>query len=109
MGNTINDGIAAPQAGGWHVYILECRDGTLYTGVAKDLDARIAVHNDGKGAKYTRSRRPVALVYAESANDRSSAQQREYAIRHLRLTDKQALIQTNCHADLAQPKARAGD
>lgn len=76
----------------WHVYIVECRDGTLYTGVARDLDARIEVHNSGKGAKYTRSRRPVALVYAEPAEDRGVAQQREYVIRKLKLADKVALI-----------------
>jgi len=76
----------------WHVYIVECGDGTHYTGVAKDLAARIALHNSGKGAKYTRSRRPVALVYAEQAEDRGAAQQREYSIKQLKLCDKMALI-----------------
>src|SRR5918993_1187276 len=54
----------------WHVYIVRCADRTLYTGVAKDLPARIAAHNGGRGAKYTRQRLPVKLVYAEPALDR---------------------------------------
>ena len=55
----------------WHVYIVRCADRTLYTGVAKDLPARIAAHNDGRGAKYTRQRLPVKLVYSEAAADRA--------------------------------------
>ncbi|MBU0501321.1 MAG: GIY-YIG nuclease family protein [Gammaproteobacteria bacterium] len=94
MENTIDDGIAVPQAGEWHVYILQCCDDTLYTGIARDLEARIAVHNDGKGAKYTRSRRPLVLVYTESANGRGAAQRREYAIRRLKLGEKRALIRS---------------
>jgi len=62
---------AAPA--GWHVYIVRCADRTLYTGVAKDLPDRIAVHNSGRGAKYTRQRLPVKLVYSEAAADRGAA------------------------------------
>lgn len=80
-------------AGGkmWQVYIVRCADDTLYTGVTNALDSRIATHNNGQGAKYTRSRLPVTLVYAESAADRSAAQQREHAIKRLSAADKEAL------------------
>jgi putative endonuclease len=72
---------------------LECSDGTLYTGVAKDLEARLHEHNtSAKGAKYTRSRRPVTLVYSERADDRSSALKREAAIKRLSRSQKIALI-----------------
>ena len=67
----------------WHVYIVRCADRTLYTGVARDLAARIEAHNEGRGAKYTRSRRPVKLVYQEPAADRSAALRREHAIKRL--------------------------
>ncbi len=66
----------------YYVYILECADGTLYTGIATDLQRRLEEHNSSdKGAKYTRSRRPVRLVYNEVFPDRSSASRREYAIK----------------------------
>jgi putative endonuclease len=68
----------------WHVYIVRCADGSLYTGVAKDLDARIAAHNLGRGAKYTRGRRPVELIYAESVADRAAALKRELEIKRPR-------------------------
>lgn len=77
---------------GWFVYIVRCSDRTLYTGVATDVDARIEQHNAGRGAKYTRGRRPVKLVYCEHADDRSAAQRREIAIKRLRLVDKRKLI-----------------
>lgn len=76
----------------WHVYIVRCCDGTLYTGVAKDLDARVAAHNDGAGAKYTRGRAPVTLVYREAVPDRSTALRRERAIKRLAAGAKQQLI-----------------
>lgn len=76
---------------GWHVYIVRCADRTLYTGVAKDLPARIAAHNDGRGAKYTRQRLPVKLVYSEPAVDRAAAQRREHAIKRLPRAAKRAL------------------
>jgi len=74
------------------VYILECADGTLYTGWTTDLDRRVQAHNAGRGARYTRGRRPVRLVYWEHAADRGSAMRREAAIRRLRRRDKLALI-----------------
>jgi putative endonuclease len=76
---------------GWHVYIVRCADRTLYTGVAKDLPARIAAHNEGRGAKYTRQRLPVKLVYAEPAADRGAAQRRELQIKRLPRAAKRAL------------------
>ena len=76
----------------WHVYIVRCADRTLYTGVAKDLRQRIAAHNDGRGAKYTRQRRPVKLVYSESALDRGAALRREIEIKSLTRAAKRALF-----------------
>jgi putative endonuclease len=67
----------------WHVYIVRCADGTLYTGITTDVAARIAAHNRGSGAKYTRSRAPVELVYQEPAPDRAAAQRRELEIKRL--------------------------
>ena len=74
------------------VYILRCGDGTLYTGCAKEVQKRLSVHQSGKGAKYTRSRLPVELVYQEEAADRSAALCREAAIKRLSRTEKLALI-----------------
>ena len=76
----------------WHVYIIQCSDGSLYTGITNDLDKRITAHNDGRGAKYTKSRRPVRLRYSEPAADRKHASQREYAIKSLRKAEKMRLI-----------------
>jgi putative endonuclease len=76
----------------WFVYILRCRDGTLYTGVTVDLERRLAAHRLGVGAKYTRSRRPVTLAYHERQPDRSRALKREAALRRLGRAAKLALI-----------------
>lgn len=76
----------------WSVYILHCADNTLYTGVATDLDARLATHNAGKGAKYTRGRLPVKLVYREAVRGRSAALKREHAIKRLTHAAKRRLI-----------------
>ena len=78
----------------WSVYILRCRDGTLYTGVTVNLEARLEAHQRGTAAKYTRSRRPVAVASEERQPDRSSAQKREAALRRLGRTGKLALIAT---------------
>lgn len=77
----------------WYVYMLRCADGSLYTGIAKDLMRRLDEHNgDARlGARYTRGRRPVTLVYAEAAPDRSAACRREHAIKRLERAAKQAL------------------
>jgi len=76
----------------WHVYLLRCRDGSLYTGCTNDLDTRIAAHNAGKGAKYTASRRPVKIVYTESAESKSAAMKRELQIKGWTKAKKEALI-----------------
>ena len=77
----------------WWVYVLRCADGSLYTGITTDVDRRLAEHNgDGAGgARYTRSRRPVALVYAEAAASRAEAARREAAIKRLDRARKLAL------------------
>lgn len=75
-----------------YVYILECADGSLYTGWTTDLDRRLKLHNAGKGAKYTRSRCPVRLVYKEIFQDKSSALRREYEIKQLTRVQKLFLI-----------------
>lgn len=64
-----------------YIYIVKCSDGTLYTGYAKDIEQRIAKHNTGKGAKYTKVRRPVTLVYSEVFETKSAALKREYEIK----------------------------
>ncbi len=76
------------------VYILRCGDGTLYTGCTNDLARRVKAHSAGKGAKYTRARLPVELVYSEPAADKSTALRREAAIKALSRREKLALIQT---------------
>ncbi len=75
----------------WRVYILECADGSYYTGCARDLAARIKAHNAGKGAKYTAGRRPATLVYAEPAESRSAALKREIRLKKLSRAKKRAL------------------
>jgi len=77
----------------WYVYMLRCRDGSLYTGYTDDVIRRLAVHQSGKGAKYTRSRLPVELVYQEEFSDKSAALKREIAIKKLRKSQKEAMIQ----------------
>jgi putative endonuclease len=77
----------------WFVYVLRCNDGTLYTGITTDLARREREHNvSARGARYTRSRQPVALVYSEQLANRSEAAKREYAIKQLSLAAKVRLI-----------------
>jgi len=79
---------------GWTVYLLRCSDGTLYTGVTSDLQRRLRQHNGELrgGAAYTRGRRPVELLWSESAEDRSAAQRREAALRRLPRARKLLLL-----------------
>lgn len=79
----------------YYVYLLRCADGTLYTGFTNDLARRLAAHNAGRGAKYTRGRRPVELVYWESFSNKSSALRREYAIKQLPRRQKLTLVQSS--------------
>lgn len=74
------------------IYIVECADQTLYTGWTTNLEQRVAAHNSGQGAKYTRSRRPVKLVFSEQQPDRSSALKREAEIKRMSRAKKLALI-----------------
>ena len=76
------------------VYILRCGDGSLYTGITNNLEHRVAVHNSGKGAKYTRSRLPVTPVYWETVSDKPAALRRELAIKKLTREEKMELIGT---------------
>jgi putative endonuclease len=76
----------------WTVYMLRCSDGSLYTGITNDLARRVRQHGGGKAAAYTRSRRPVRLVFAESAADRSAALRREAALKRLSRAQKLALL-----------------
>lgn len=75
-----------------YTYIVECRDKSLYTGWTTDLKKRIDAHNAGKGAKYTKSRRPVKLVYSEKFETKAEAMKREYAIKHMSRSEKLKLI-----------------
>ncbi len=76
----------------WFVYIVKCRDGSLYTGITTDVATRIKIHNLGKGAKYTRSRRPVKLVWKKSAVSESVARKREAQIKKLSRPQKEFLV-----------------
>lgn len=84
---------ACGSAAEWYVYMLRCADGTLYTGITTDVVRRVAEHNGekGTGARYTRSRRPVTLVYMEPADNRGAAMRREAAIKQLDRVHKLAL------------------
>jgi uncharacterized protein (TIGR02453 family) len=76
----------------WTVYLVRCRDGSLYTGIARDAVRRVEAHNSGRGAAYTRARRPVTLVHQEPAPDRASALRREWAIKQLSREEKEAMV-----------------
>lgn len=76
----------------FYVYMLLCGDGTLYTGITDDVQRRLAVHRSGKGAKYTRGRGPLELVYTEEQPDKGSALRREHEIKKLRRARKEKLI-----------------
>ena len=76
----------------WTVYVARCRGGSLYTGIAKDVKARMAVHNAGKGGAYTRSHRPVRLAYREDGYTLSQALKREIALKRLTAAAKRVLI-----------------
>ncbi|MEW6118938.1 MAG: GIY-YIG nuclease family protein [Pseudomonadota bacterium] len=78
-------------ASSWFVYLLRCADGTLYAGITTDPDRRVAEHNAGSGARYTRTRLPVELIHCEPAADRAAACRREAAIKKLPRTAKLAL------------------
>ena len=76
----------------WYVYILRCGDGTYYTGITTDVQKRLEAHRSGKGAKYTRGRGPLELVYSEVCEDHSHALKRECALKALKRQEKENLI-----------------
>jgi len=84
--------MSAPEITLWFVYILRCRDGSLYTGITTDLPRRCRQHNAGTASRYTRSRRPVRLLYQEPAASRSQALKREIAVKALTRPQKERLI-----------------
>ncbi len=76
----------------WTLYILQCGDGTLYTGITDDLPRRLKAHADGKGAKYTRGRGPLTLRYQETLPNKSAALKRELVVKRLRRSEKLAML-----------------
>lgn len=83
-----------------YMYIVECNDGTLYTGWTNDLEKRIRMHNSGEGSKYTKSRRPVMLRYFEAFATKMEAQKREWEVKHLTKQQKLALLALNGQKNL---------
>ena len=77
----------------WTLYIVRCRDGSLYTGITNDLERRLERHDAGTAARYTRGRGPVKLVYREACADRSAASRREAAVKRLTRGQKRALVE----------------
>lgn len=76
-----------------YTYMVRCRDGSLYTGWTTDIEKRVKAHNDGAGAKYTHSRRPVKLVYYETFETKKEAMKREYAVKQMNKAEKEKLIE----------------
>ncbi len=77
----------------WYLYILRCKDDTLYTGITTDVEKRLETHRSGKGAKYTRGRGPLELVYQEACGCHSAALKREHQVKQLSRQEKQSLIE----------------
>jgi putative endonuclease len=84
--------LGRPTVADHHVYVIECADGTLYTGYTTDVERRVAEHDAGEGAKYTRGRTPVTLRHVESFDSKSAAMSREYAVKSLSRAEKERLI-----------------
>lgn len=78
----------------WYLYILLCKDGSLYTGITNDVEKRLKAHREGRGAKYTRGRGPLTLVYQETCENRSHALRREAEVKRLKKSEKLHLINT---------------
>ena len=86
----------------WYLYILRCGDGSLYTGITTDVDARLEAHRSGKGAKYTRGRSPLELVYREECGSHSDALKRELSMKALPREEKQKLINKYIPKEVSQ-------
>ena len=82
----------------WYLYILRCKDGTLYTGITTDVEKRLEAHRSGKGAKYTRGRTPLELVYRETCGSHSEALKRELEVKKLSREEKLSLLQGSWEA-----------
>lgn len=89
----------------WHVYIVRCADDSLYTGCTNDLARRLEAHNTGKGARYTRSRRPVQVVWSVRVKDRSAALSREARVKQLTRPEKLALVARRARPGRSAPRA----
>lgn len=87
------------MANTWKLYILRCGDGSLYTGITTDVEKRLEAHRSGKGAKYTRGRGPLEVVYREDCGDHSAALKREWAVKQLPREEKQRLIAEYVHSE----------
>jgi putative endonuclease len=98
----------AEAAAVWRLYILECGDGTLYTGVTNDVDRRVRQHQEGKGARYTRTHGPVVLVHTEECGSRSQALSRECAVKSLPRRRKEELILGHGGAKKKKSSSKAG-
>lgn len=92
--------------GRWYLYVLQCRDNTLYTGITNDLQRRVQQHNNGTASRYTRNRLPVALAYQERCLGRSSALRKEYAMKQLSKKDKEKYIANKSKARRSLQKLR---
>lgn len=77
----------------WHVYLLRCADGSLYAGMTNDLPARVAAHNAGKGAKYTRSRLPVTVVWSRVMRSSTAARKKEAAVKQMTRAEKEGMLE----------------
>ena len=100
-------GAKGAEAHPWFLYVAECADLTLYVGIAKDVEARLTVHNSGRGARYTRTRRPVRLVYTERLPDIGSALRREREIKRWSRPQKVAKLGLGCVERLRASRERA--
>jgi putative endonuclease len=84
---------------GWFLYIVRCRDKTLYTGITNDLERRLLLHQNGVASRYTRSRLPVKLLYREQCSSRSDALKKEHALKQLKRIEKEAYIRNHGYLD----------
>ncbi len=88
------------MAKSWKLYILECGDGSLYTGITTDVSRRLAAHRAGRGAKYTRGRGPLRLRYQEECDSHGQALRRELQVKHLSQKEKQELCEASCQSGI---------
>ena len=96
-----------PPARSWYVYLVECRDGTFYTGVACDVERRVAEHNSGSGARYTRGRAPVRVVAASRAMEKRAAYRLEWAVKQLPRAEKLSAVRAEGKPARRRPRASA--